>query len=84
VREEDRATYRRGAKLVIPAFLFAVAYFAFRLWLITRQPQVEIHIDVDAIAVDLQRMADDCGDAGWPDSAPCSMLLNVSEPNRDH
>ncbi len=74
----DRNTteaYKRGARFVVPAFVIACVYAGVRIWVLTRQPKIEITLDEDAMA---QSVVAYCDSIGW-DAGPCAEMI-VADP----
>jgi hypothetical protein len=85
---EERATYRRGFRLVVSAVVFCfvlVAYRAYRLRIESEKlhqilPNVFANM-VDASTPMIQRAVEECLDAG-PDNEFCNSLLSRDRPSR--
>jgi len=81
----ERSTYRRGARIVVPVSVLCLVVAAIRVWIATRPPKlrVQLVLETDAVAArvaeDMQRTADRCAEAGW-DAKECALLIHLTDP----
>jgi len=83
MNKQDRSTYARGARVVVPAFVFLVLYMGFRVWLFSRSHWGAPVIDFDAMMEQVvresaQQMVSECEEAGW-EGGLCGNLLSTAK-----
>jgi hypothetical protein len=81
--KQERGTYARGARVVVPVFVLALVYMGFRVWLVSRSHWGAPVIDFDAMMEQVvresaQQMVDECEEAGW-EGGFCENLLSTAK-----